>query len=205
MLGCLLRRDEPELEGIVCCPGPRQARRPPRRTPAKCPFRDRAEWAKTEEARKNRSNARPAKTVRCRVIAGDRFAPIGDRRCPSSEPPSGPAGAARRTPRTGNPSVHTGTGGSPARILTALPLSRGSGARVGGARGGTSLAVVVASAVVAPEPPIGFAHETGQRGGRISDWHEDFSRLSVRAARRAWRDLTWRRLARASRARGRSH
>jgi hypothetical protein len=78
-------------------------------------------------------------------------------------------------------------------------------ARVGGARGATSLAVVLASGGRCARAADRFAHETGQRGGRISDWHEDFSRRSVRAARRAWRALTWRRSARASRARGRSH
>jgi len=68
VLSCLLRRDQPSLKGSFAAPGPREAGRPPRRTPAKCPFHDRAEWAKAEEARKT----------------GQTLGPHRHRRCPSS-------------------------------------------------------------------------------------------------------------------------
>jgi hypothetical protein len=65
-LSCLLRRDKPSLKESFAAPAHATAWRPPRRTPAKCPFRYRAEWAKTEEARKTGQTLGPRRQYSAR-------------------------------------------------------------------------------------------------------------------------------------------
>jgi hypothetical protein len=122
MLSCLLRRDKPSLKRIVCCPA--HAKRGGRlgESLQNAPFV--IELSGPRPKKRGKPVKRSArKDSAMQVIAGDRFAPIlatgGARRvsarwpgwsCEPHAPDRKPIGSHR-------------TGESPARILTALPLS----------------------------------------------------------------------------------
>ncbi len=102
MLNCLLRHDEPRLKGSFAAPAHAkrggQIGEPLQNGPSVI------ELSGPGPKKRGKPVKRSArKDSASQGHSGDRFAPIGDRRRPSGEHPGGPDGAARRTPRTGQP------------------------------------------------------------------------------------------------------